>query len=119
MMSADGMPDDLEQGSVNDVEKRWHDPQMFRAAVIYVVSVVALAGVAFGCAAIWRSLLAGILVPAVLFGGGIGALVRTYQVWRVGGVWPIWQAASWFLLLLFLVCLGVPFSIHQALTAGS
>ena len=118
-MSANRTPDDFDQGTVNDVEKRWHDPQMVRAAVTYVISVVALAGVAFACAAIWRSLLAGILVPAILFGGGIGALVRTYQVWRAQGVWPIWQAASWFLLLLFLVCLGVPFSIHQALTAGS
>ena len=30
-------------GTINDVEKRWHDPQMFRAAVRYVVAVVVLA----------------------------------------------------------------------------
>lgn len=99
-------------GSVNDVEKRWHDPQMFRAAVKYVLFVIALAAAAFAATVVWRSQIAGILVPGILFAGGIGALVRTYQVWRAEGVWPIWQAAAWFLLLLFLVCLGVPFAVR-------
>jgi hypothetical protein len=100
-----------DQGSINDVEKRWHDPAMVRAAVTYVVVVVALAGAAFAATAVWRSLLAAILVPAILFLGGVGGLVRTYRVWRAEGVWPIWQAASWFLLILFLFCLGIPFSV--------
>jgi hypothetical protein len=52
-----------------------------------------------------------VLVPGILFSGGIGAFVQTYRVWRAGGVWPIWQAAGWILLLLFLVCLGVPFAV--------
>ena len=26
-------------------------------------------------------------------------------------VWPIWQGAGWFLLLLMLVCLGVPVAV--------
>ncbi|MFM9034914.1 MAG: hypothetical protein ACKOQ4_11615 [Mycobacterium sp.] len=112
-MSSDGRFDDLDQGSVNDVEKRWHDPAMVRAAVIYVVSVIALSAAAFACTVIWRSLLAGILVPAIFFAGGIGAFVRTYRVWKAGGVWPIWQAAGWFLLMLFLICFGVPFSVRQ------
>lgn len=99
------------ESSVNDVEKRWHDPAMFRAAVKYVAFVVLLAGVAFAVTAIWHSLVAGILVPGILFAGGIGAFIRTYQVWRAEGVWPIWQAAGWFLLLVFLVCLGVPFAV--------
>ena len=30
----------------NDVEKRWHDPAAFRAAVTYVVAVIVVAGVA-------------------------------------------------------------------------
>lgn len=98
-------------GNVNDVEKRWHDPAMFRAAVKYTVFVIALAGAAFAAATGWQSVLAGILVPGILFAGGIGAFVRTYQVWKVEGVWPIWQAAGWFLLLLFLVCLSVPFAV--------
>ncbi len=100
-------------GNINDVEKRWHDPAMTRAAVKYALLVIALAGAAFAATVIWRSVLAGVMVPGILFLGGVGAFVRTYQVWKVGGVWPIWQAAGWFLLLLFLVCLGVPFSVAQ------
>jgi hypothetical protein len=95
----------------NDVEKRWHDPAMFRAAVTYVVSVVVVAGVAFAAAVAWHSLIAGILVPVILFAGGVGALVQTYRVWKAEGVWPIWQGAGWFLLLLMLVCLGVPVAV--------
>lgn len=104
-------PDVTHDGTVNDVEKRWHDPVQFRAAVTYVLAVLALAGVAFAATALWQSLLAAILVPAILFAGGIGAFVRTYRIWRAEGVWPIWQGAGWFLLLVFLVCLGVPFSV--------
>lgn len=107
-MSINGMTTD---GDTNDVEKRWHDPVMVRAAVQYVLVVIAFAGVAFTVTVVARSLIAGILVPVILFFGGVGAFVQTYRVWRAEGVWPIWQAAGWFLLLLFLVCLGVPFSV--------
>lgn len=107
-MSSNGMATD---GDTNDVEKRWHDPVMVRAAVTYVISVIAVAGVAFTVTVVWRSVVAGVLVPAILFFGGIGAFIQTYRVWRAEGVWPIWQAAGWFLLLLFLVCLGVPFAV--------
>lgn len=100
-----------DDGNVNDVEKRWHDPVMVRAAVKYVLFVIALAAAAFVATVLWRSLLAGILVPGLLFAGGIGAFVRTYQVWKAEGVWMIWQAAGWILLLLFLICLGVPFAV--------
>lgn len=95
----------------NDVEKRWHDPAAFRAAVTYVVSVVAVAAVAFAATVIWHSLIAGILVPVSLFVGGVGAFIQTYRVWRAEGVWPIWQAAGWVLLGLFLLCLGVPVAV--------
>lgn len=95
----------------DDVEKNWHDPVAFRAAVTYVVSVVVVAGLAFAAAVIWHSRIAGILVPLILFLGGVGAFVQTYRVWRVQGVWPIWQGAGWFLLAVFLLCLGVPVSV--------
>jgi len=101
----------IDQGDINDVEKRWHDPAMVRAAVKYVLVVIAVAGAAFTVTVVWRSVLAGVLVPAILFSGGIGAFVQTYRVWRVEGVWPIWQAAGWFLLMLFLVCFSVPFAV--------
>lgn len=95
----------------NDVEKNWHDPAAFRAAVTYAVSVVVVAGLAFATAMIWHSRIAGILVPLILFVGGVGAFVQTYRVWRVEGTWPIWQGAGWFLLAVFLLCLGVPVSV--------
>ena len=97
--------------NTNDVEKRWHDPAALRAAITYVVAVVLFAGVAFAVTVIWHSLIAGILVPASLFVGGIGAFVKTYLVWRAEGVWPIWQGAGWILLMLMLVCLGVPVAV--------
>ena len=100
-------------GNVNDVEKRWRDPEVLRAAVKYTVLVLALAGAAFAATAMWRSLLAAILVPGILFAGGIGAFIRTYQVWKVEGVWPIWQAAGWVLLMCSLFFLGVPFSLNK------
>jgi len=100
----------------NDVEKRWHDPAAFRAAVTYVLAVVALAAVAFACYVIpgGKPLLAAILVPVIVFGGGVGAFIQTYRVWKAGGTWVIWQGAGWFLFALFLMCLSVP---GAALTA--
>jgi len=95
----------------NDVEKRWHDPAAVRAAVTYVVVVLLVAGSAFFVTVTWHSRIAGILVPGLLFAGGIGAFVKTYRVWRAEGVWPIWQGAGWFLLLLMLFCLGVPVAV--------
>jgi hypothetical protein len=100
-------------GTTNDVEKRWHDPGMVRTALTYVVVVIVLAGAAFAATVMWRSLLAAVLVPGILFLGGIGGLVQTYRVWKIEGVWPIWQAASWFLLLFGIFCLGIPFSVNQ------
>lgn len=97
--------------SNNDVEKRWHDPAALRAAVTYVVVVVVVAGIALIATVAWHSLIAGILVPGVLFAGGIGAFVKTYRVWRCEGVWPIWQGAGWFLLMLTMICLGVPVAV--------
>ncbi len=101
-------------GTTNDVEKRWHDPEMVRAAVTYVVVILVLAGAAFAATVVWRSVLAAVLVPGILFAGGVGGLVKTYRVWRTEGVWPIWQAASWFLLLFAIFCLGIPFSVNQS-----
>ena len=100
------------EGNTNDVEKRWRDPASLRVAVTYVVVVIALAVAAFAATAAWRSLLAGVLVPGILFVGGVGAFIRTYQVWRAEGVWVIWQAAGWILLALSFMFLGVPFAVR-------
>ncbi len=92
----------------DDVEKRWHDPQMFRSAVGYVVAVVAVAGLALAFYAFDHSTLSATLVPTITFVGALGAFFRTYQVWKARGTWQIWQGAGWFLLALSLICLAVP-----------
>jgi hypothetical protein len=94
----------------NDVEKRWHDPAAFRAAVIYSLAVIAVAGIALVVFAFTRMVFAAVLVPGVLLLGGIGAFIQTYRVWRRRGTWPIWQGAGWFLLTLMLLCLSIPWS---------
>jgi hypothetical protein len=100
----------------NDVEKNWHDPPTFHAAVTYVVAVIAVAAVAFAVYAMPgdRSVIAAVLVPVILFAGGVGAFVQTYRVWRAEGTWPIWHGAGWFLFALFLFCLSVPASAMMA-----
>jgi len=92
----------------NDVEKRWHDPATFHAAVTFVVAFVAVAGIALAAYAFGGGLLAASLVPTILFVGGVVAFVNTYRLWRAEGTWPIWHGAGWFLLSLSLVCLSVP-----------
>jgi hypothetical protein len=95
-----------------DVEKRWRDPAELRRAVRYIVGVIVVAAVAFTVfAAIDKgSIVLASTVPAILFVGGVGALVQAYRVWRAGGTWPIWQGAGWFLLTVMLVCLSIPWS---------
>jgi hypothetical protein len=95
-----------------DVEKRWRDPLALRQAVEYAIGVIAVAAIAFAAFAFIdkRSVVLAASVPAVLFLGGVGAFVKTYRVWRVGGTWPAWQGAGWFLLTLMLVCLSIPWS---------
>jgi len=63
----------------NDVEKRWYDPVAFRAASVYVVSIIAMAGLAFALfLLIGREVpLWALGTPIVLLVGGIGALVKT------------------------------------------
>jgi hypothetical protein len=65
------------------------------------------------CGVVQRNVL-GIGSPLILLLGGLAAFVRTYQVWRAGGRWWIWQGAGWFLLVLMLVVLTmtVPVALH-------
>ncbi len=106
----------------NDVEKRWHDPKGVRAATKYVLAVIAAAAAVVVLALIWANanaeqctdadffvcsnperLLFLMGPPTILLLGGLGAFVKTYRVWRNGGVWPIWQGAGWALFVLMLV----------------
>jgi hypothetical protein len=84
----------------------------------YVAVVVVVAGVAFAAFALIdrRSLLWASATPAVLLVGGVGAFVKTYQVWRAEGTWPIWQGAGWFLFSLMLVSLSIPGHGRAAVT---
>ena len=96
--------------TTNDVEKRCYDPAAFRAASVYVVSIIAVAGLAFVAFLLMgREVpLSALGTPIVLLVGGIAAFIKTYRVWRAGGTWPIWQGAGWFLLTLMLVSLSIP-----------
>lgn len=96
--------------TINDVEKRWHDPAAFRAAVRYVATVIAAAGIAFLLLLLIdrHSPLWALGTPAVLLIGALGAFIKTYRVWRIAGTWPIWQGAGWFLFTVMLVSLSIP-----------
>jgi len=100
----------------NDVEKRFDRPGTFHAAAVYVGAIVAVAGIVFAVYALTarESVVAASLVPAILFGGGIGAFVKTYREWKAEGAWVAWQGAGWFLLVLMLVCLSIPGAAIQA-----
>lgn len=100
------------ESSSRDAEKRWHDSAVFRSAAIYVVSVIGLAAAAFAAMVAWHSMLAAILVPVILTIGSVGALVRTYQMYKSGGVWPIWHGASWILLVVLMMFFDVPLSLR-------
>jgi hypothetical protein len=99
-----------------DVEKRWNDPPTFHAAARYVAEVVVAAGVVFALYAFAAkdSVLVAWAVPVTLFLGGIGAFVKTYDVYKAEGAWPAWQGAGWFLLVLMLVTLSIPGSAMMA-----
>lgn len=43
--------------------------------------------------------------PVILFGGGVGAFLRTYRTWKNRQTWWAWQGAGWFLMLLMLTVL--------------
>ena len=82
------------------------------AALVLVLGLVWVNGCKSGtgdealahCGGVQRNVL-GIGSPLILLLGGLGAFVRTYQVWRARGRWWIWQGAGWFLLVLMLVVL--------------
>ncbi len=95
----------------NDVEKRFDRPGAFRAAATYGAVVIAIAAGAFALYAFVdrTSVIGASTVPAILLFGGIGAFVKTYQLWKAeDSGWVAWQGAGWFLLILMLVCLSIP-----------
>lgn len=110
---------------VEDVEKNWHDPGMFRRAAGYCVGVLIVAGLVFlaidewagrreSCAPSPRTFCDGASQAAILAGpslvlflGTLGAFVATYRVWRQHRTWPIWQGAGWFLMIVTLAYFSI------------
>ncbi|MGA8543688.1 MAG: hypothetical protein WB785_00315 [Mycobacterium sp.] len=105
-----------------------HEDNEVQAAARFAV-LAAIAGLAFlVVAALWASTCKGAMAidtvacgapqltilavgaPLILFGAGCRAFLRTYRIWRDGGIWWAWQGAGWFLLMLMLVTLtmGLP-----------
>ncbi|MGC4933927.1 hypothetical protein ACLQ3C_09610 [Gordonia sp. DT30] len=84
------------------------EPPPIRQAVTYGAVVIALGIATLVVALLSADGLRTVLViaaPLVVGVGGLGALWRTFTVWRAGGRWQVWQGAAWFLLALFVVFL--------------
>ncbi|MBF6239313.1 hypothetical protein IU474_19900 [Nocardia otitidiscaviarum] len=95
---------------VNDVEKRWSDPKMFRHAAWYVGGVVVLTALAVAVLELVTDPSRAVIVfvpGTVLLVGGIVAFVLALRAWRRRGAWPIWQGAGWFLFTLMVVYLAI------------
>lgn len=95
-----------------DVEKRWSEPAAYRAPVIYTVVVIAVAMIVLVVFAALggQSMPLAIAVPGVFLLGGIGALGTGIAVFLRGRPWVPWQGAGWFLLLLMLAALSLPYA---------
>lgn len=113
---------DGSQVNRDDVEKRWYDAATMRSASTYVIVVLVIALAAMGAILLWAGLtrdgcgpndgfvcndtqrvLLALLPAALLLVGTLGGFIRTYQVWRRGGRWPLWQAAGWVLMVSTLL----------------
>ena len=98
----------------HDVEKRFDRPGSFRGAATYTLAVVAAAGAAFAFYAYGDrgSVFSAVLVPVLLFLGGLGAFVKTYREWKAEGGWVAWQGAGWLLMLMMVFTLAIPGSAY-------
>ncbi|GAB2724218.1 hypothetical protein [Nocardia thraciensis] len=110
---------------IDDVEKRWHDPDMFRRAAAYVAGVLAIAVLVGAAVSIWAGRREACAAAAsnfcdtasratilaapgtVLTIGTVGAFIATYHVWKQHRAWPIWQGAGWFLMTVTLAFLAL------------
>lgn len=97
---------------VRDTEKRWSDPAPYRGPVIYTVAVILLALVALALFAALGGddLYLAVSVPAIFLLGALGALGTGIGVYRRQRPWMPWQGAGWFLLLLMLATLSLPYA---------
>lgn len=95
-----------------DVEKRWADPSAYRRAATYTLAVVAVALVVVAVFAATGGTNRGlaIAVPAIFFMGGLGALSLGVHAYFTGRQWVSWEGAGWFLLVLMLPALVLPYA---------
>ncbi len=102
---------DLSPGR-RDAEKRWSDPAPYRAPVIYTFAVIvlALAALALFAALGGDDLPLAAAVPGVFGLGGLGALGAGIAAYRRDRSWMPWQGSGWFLLVLMLATLGLPYA---------
>jgi hypothetical protein len=114
-----------DDASRDDVEKRWHDPGMYRHAVEYCAGVLIATVLVFAAIYEWAdrrescaraahafcdttSRTTILLGPGfVLIVGTVGAFITTYRIWRRHRAWPIWQGAAWFLMVVTLAYLAI------------
>lgn len=101
------------------------DDQTYGRAVLYGVCVIGFSAIVFAAVNFWaatRKNCAGaqthvcdtpaqaamMIGPSlVLLAGGIGAFVHTYQRYRDGRSWRVWQGAGWFLFILMTAYLMI------------
>ncbi|WP_278262512.1 hypothetical protein [Nocardia sp. AG03] len=106
-------------------DMREPDDRTFRQAVIYGLTVIAVAAVVCALAAVWAAnrdacasaesrLCDDAAKTAVLFGpalvllaGGLGAFVQTFRRYRADRSWRSWQGAGWFLFVAMTAYLAI------------
>ncbi|MCF8610547.1 hypothetical protein L5G28_10330 [Gordonia sp. HY285] len=101
------MTPDTPSAGRRDAEKRWSDPNAFRAAARYAAAVLVVGAVLLVVFAATggTSVILGASVPAVFGVGGLLALGIGFAAYRRGRMWVYWQGAAWALLALMLVAL--------------
>ncbi|WP_045821951.1 hypothetical protein [Williamsia herbipolensis] len=79
-----------------------------RSAGLYVLAVMVVALAFIGVAALLYDQVPTVMIvvfPLIILAGAVGALRRTYTCYKTGGMWQVWQGASWLLLAFFMIAL--------------
>lgn len=109
--SASGQQPPISTGR-RDVEKRWGDSSAYRRAAAYALGVIVMALVVVAVFAATGGANRGFAtaVPVIFFVGGLGALGLGLSAYFRGQQWVGWEGAGWFLLVLMLPALVLPYT---------